>query len=292
MVVGLALASTATIPAQAIAEGGRTIATAPVVTYGVQQSGNTAGGGEGEFRWDCDGQSNLNLNSFWQLPVTVGDHITVDWEAVIPDSTCLTVYPIGTNDFGVAKAQPEESTEQGSNGKQEMKFVAPASGNLILDFAATKLFSGCTSCAGPYAFTAKLQHSLLMNLAPAPSVPTNGVISATVTQNTATPVPDGLVFWLLIRWYESGERKVFQTTGTSAGGVVSFQLALPVSAAGHNLKVSAGRSEDGSYVETLSNPATVMAEYPLSPPPRHRHRHRHHHHHHHHHRHHHHRHRG
>jgi hypothetical protein len=287
-----ALILVAAVPAPAMAEGGSSIATAPLIAYGSHEAADTSNGGGGEFHENCDEQSDLNLNSFWQLPVTVGDHITVDWEAVIPKSTCLSVYPSGTNDFGVANAEPEESSEQTSNSKQEMKFVAPASGDLILDFAATKLYSGCTSCAGPYAFTALVQHTLSMSLAAATSVPTNGVVTATVTQNTGTPVPDGLVFWLLGSWYEHGEKESFQGTGTSAGGTVAFQLALPESAANHNLKLLAGRGEDGGYVEAVSNPITMRAELPPTTvaPTRHRrhHRRRHHHrrHHHRHHRHH------
>lgn len=281
----------------AMAEGGKTISAAPVISYGIHETGDTSSGGEGSFHHECEGQFELNLNSFWQLPVTVGDHVTIDWEAVIPDSTCLTVFPIGTNDFGLQTADPEESTEQGSNGKQEMKFTAPASGNLILNFSATKLHSGCTDCAGPYGFTALFQHTLQMTLAAPASVPTNGALTASVTQNTGTPVPDGLVFWLLGSWNEGGEKKTFSGTGTSSGGSISFPLGLPVTAAGHKVTFKAGRAEDGSYIEALSNPITTEAEAPVlapapAPPRQHHHRrhhrrhHRHHHHHHHRHRHH------
>ncbi len=286
-----ALALMGAVPATAMAEGGSSIATAPLVTYGLHETGDTSNGGGGTFRDDCEEQSDLNLNSFWQLPVTVGDHVTIDWEAVIPDSTCLNVYPSGTNDFGVANAQPEESSEQNSNGKQEMKFVAPVSGNLILDFAATKLTSGCKSCAGPYSFTALLQHSLSMGFSPVTSVPINGVVTATVTQNTGAPVPDGLVFWLIATWYEHGEKETFQGTGTTSGGTVFFQLGLPESAAGHNIKLLAGRGEDAGYVETGSKSITLKGELPAvtpAPTPHRHHRRRHHHrrHHHRHHRHH------
>lgn len=276
-------------PSPAYAEGGKTISSAPAIAYGVHETGDTSNGGGGEFGDDCEDQFELNRNSFWQLPVTVGDQVTIDWGAVILDSTCLTVYPIGTNDFGLQSANPEHSTEQGSNGKQEMKFMAPASGNLILNFAATALYSGCTDCAGPYDFTAYVRHSLALNLAVPSTFPATGIATATVSQNTGTPVPDGLTFWLLAKWYEEGERKTYSTTATTAGGVVNFPLALPVTAAGHNVKIQAGRSEDSSYAEVLSNQVTARAEAPPPPPPprrRHR-RHRHHHHHHHHHRHHH-----
>jgi hypothetical protein len=277
-------------PSSAHAEGGKTISSAPLVAYGVHETGDTSNGGGGEFSRDCENQFDLNRNSFWQLPVTVGDQVTIDWGAVILDSTCLTVYPIGTNDFGLQSADPEHSTEQGSNGKQEMKFMAPASGNLILDFAATALYSGCTSCAGPYDFTAYLRHSLALNLTVPSTVPTNGVVTAAVSQNTGTPVPDGLSFWLLAKWYEQGEKKSYTTTATTAGGNVNFSLGLPITAAGHNVKFQAGRSEDSGYVEVLSNMVTAQAEAPVLPPRPHRHhrRHhrRHHHHHHHHHRHH------
>jgi hypothetical protein len=262
--------------APAAAEGGQSISGAPVVAYGIHETGNTANGGKGEFHWSCGDQFDLNRNSFWQLPVTVGDHVTVDWGAVILDSTCLTVYPIGTNDFGLQAAKPEESTEQGSNGKEEMKFAAPASGNLILDFAATELYSGCTDCAGPYDFTALLQHALQASLSTPTLLRTNSTVTATVSQNTGSQVPNGLVFWLLAKWYEHGERQTYEATAGTLSGVVSFPLALPLSAAGHNVTIEVGRAEDAGYTEVLSNPVTARAEWPAQP--RH-HRHRHHRHH-------------
>lgn len=281
--VTLALALT---PALAHAEGGKTISAAPLVAYGVQETGDTSNGGGGEFGKDCENQFELNRNSFWQLPVAVGDQVTIDWGAVILDSTCLTVYPSGTNDFGLQSADPEHSTEQGSNGKQEMKFMAPASGNLILDFAATALYSGCDDCAGPYDFTAYLRHSLALNLTVPSTFPTNGIVTATVSQNTGTPVPDGVTCWLLAKWYERGERQTYTTTATTAAGALNFSLALPITAAGHSVSFQAGHSEDSSYVEALSNMVTAEAESPIVPPQPQHHRRHHRHHHHHHHRHH------
>jgi hypothetical protein len=286
--LALAAAATAlTLAAPpAFGEGGQSIGGAPVVAYGIHETGNTANGGKGEFDELCEDQFSLNLNSFWQLPVTVGDQVTIDWGAVIPDSTCLTVYPIGTNDFGLQSADPEESTEQGSNGKQEMKITAPASGNLILDFAATALYSGCTDCAGPYDFTASLRHSLQITLNTPAVLPTNGPITATVTQNTGAPVPDGVPFWLLAKWYSNGERQTYETTAGTGGGALSFPLALPYSAVGHNVTIKVGHSEDSGYTEALSNSVTVRASSPVIPKPhrRHRHKHRHRRHRHHHHR--------
>jgi hypothetical protein len=279
----LAVALLALTAAPARAEGGKTVSAAPVVAYGAHETGNTANGGGGEFDQDCWNQFDLNRNSFWQLPVTVGDQVTIDWGAVILDSTCLTVYPIGTNDFGLQSAQPERSTEQGSNGKQEMRFLAPATGNLVLDFAATGLYSGCTDCAGPYEFTAYLQHSLQLSLSAPAALPTNGTVTASVSQNTGAQVPDGLTFWLLAKWYEGGEKKTYATAAGTAGGAVNFQLALPLSAAGHNVTLRAGRSEDSQYAEVLSNAVSAQATLPVHPRRRHhrhrRHRHRRHHHH-------------
>lgn len=267
----------------AAAEGGQSISGSPLVAYGLHESGNTANGAKGEFQSNCGEQFGLNRNSFWQLPVTVGDQVTIDWGAVILDSTCLTVYPIGTNDFGLQSARPEESTEQGSNGKQEMRFVAPASGNLILDFAATELYSGCTSCAGPYEFTATLQHTLQLSLAVPPVIRPNSTVTAAVTQNTGTPVPDGVAFVVQAKWYSDGETQLYEAAATTAGGAVSFPLALPLSAVGHNVRLKVGRAEDAGYVSVVSNTVTARVEPLVLRRHRHRHHRRHHHRHHHHH---------
>lgn len=247
-VAASALAAAGSPPAAA--EGGPTIAAAPLVSYGAHEIGDTTNGGQGEFHWYCEDQLGLNRNSFWQLPVTVGDHVTIDWGAVLPQSTCLTIYPIGTNDYGVSTAEPEESTEQGSNGKQEMKFTAPVSGNLIMDFAATALYSGCTSCAGPYEFTAYVQHALQITLsAPSPLL-TNSTVTAAVTQNTGAPIPNGLALSLRA---EYGEAPVYEATAATSNGIASFPLALPSSVIGGEVTIAVSHGEDSQYAEATSN---------------------------------------
>lgn len=247
----------------AAAEGGSSIAGAPVVAYGVHETGDTSNGGQGEFHWYCEDVGSLNRNSFWQLPVTVGDHVTIDWGAVILGSTCLTVYPIGTNDYGVPTAEPEESTQQGSNGKQEMNFTAPATGSLILDFAAKGLYSGCTTCAGPYEFTAYVKHALQIALATPTPLYSNSTVTATVTQNTGAPIPNGLA--LTLRAQDEGAG-LYEATATTTNGVASFPLALPASAIGDEVTIVVVRSEDSQYAEGVSNTVSATVEAPPSPP--------------------------
>jgi hypothetical protein len=281
-----ALAAIAALLAVAVpsaaAEGGPTVAAAPAVVYGLHETGNTANGGKAAFQNDCYDVYE-NKNSFWQLPVTVGDQVKIDWGAVILDSTCLSVYPAGTTDFSLPSTEEERSTEQGPNGKQEMVFTAPTTGNLIIDFAGEEFHSGCTACAGPYEFTAFLQHTLQLALSAPPVLQTNSTVTVAVTQNTGTPVPDGLVLGLRARWSENGEKKFFDAAASTVGGVASFPLALPASAIGRTVTLTASRAEDGSYVSVASNSVKARIEAP--PVPVHHHRRHHHHHRHHHHRH-------
>ncbi len=138
----------------ASAEGGTTIASAPTVAYGQQEFGNTANGGHIETT--CHGAGPLYY-LFWDLPVTIDDSVTIDWEAAQP-RTELELYPIGTTDFNFGSGSNGFQTQTpAGNGKNELSYVASeGSGTVIL------AFRNCYYEPGAFSFTAYVTHALTL----------------------------------------------------------------------------------------------------------------------------------
>lgn len=152
IVVGMAVAGTLTLPAVALA-GGATIASAPTVVYGQDEFGNTA----------TDSASTCpqlhEQDSWWLLPVTAGDRVTIDFEG--PGAHKEQLWPIGTNDFNFSDSTPFQSIGT-SGGKQEVVTRVPQTGVMPLEFLS---LGDCGSTvAGPYDFTAYVAHQVVLSL--------------------------------------------------------------------------------------------------------------------------------
>jgi hypothetical protein len=147
-------------------DGGKTIATGPVVTPGQQESGDTS---------TVSPESHGNYHSWWNLSVTVGDYVTIDWGA--PNFAAGTypeiqVFPIDTSDYTYADATfsayqgPFDDTRSSDyevqspsgNGLNRLDFTAGETGNVPFDFT-----TGPTNCCSsvsnaPYYFTVSVTH--------------------------------------------------------------------------------------------------------------------------------------
>jgi hypothetical protein len=150
------------LPATGMAAGGDSIATAPTVTSGVSQSGNTAIE-QGVHANSLDGAAHCSHptgNGWWSLPVQAGDTVTIDWQA--PTYHFLDVYPVGTTDFTQPTSTAFAKSQISDNGHQELVFTAPVSGAMPMVIGE----GSCTSdgVRGPYSFTATMTHP-----APAPA---------------------------------------------------------------------------------------------------------------------------
>jgi hypothetical protein len=142
-------------------DGGASIATAPVATPGQQESGDTS---------TVAPESHGNYHSWWNLPVTVGDTVTIAWGApnfadgAYPE---IQVFPIATSDSTYADATfaeyqgPFEDTRSSdyevqspsAGGVNQLGFTASETGNVPFDFT-----TGPTNCCSsvsnaPYYFT-------------------------------------------------------------------------------------------------------------------------------------------
>jgi hypothetical protein len=278
LLLGLLLALA---PGKALAEGGKSIATAPSVVYGQQEVGNTATGkeypgkgcglfGEGTFR-----------DEFWMLNMTAGDRLTINWGGV--NETKLWLYDVGTTDYTVFNYETIATEQElNGNGKNQLQYTASVSGAMPLEFSICS-YGGENESPGPYSFIAADQHALLAALMPVPIITQTSVLSGTVSLADGTPAPDGLLFHLVAKWHSGGQLVRAATSATTAAGALSFQLALPAETAGKTVRLSVSRAEDSSYLASRSTPLNVVVTG--SPKRRRHHHHRHHRHRHHHHRH-------
>lgn len=171
-------------PHAAFASGGANVATAPLVAFGQQEFGNTA---------TDNGEQTLNHcafgpetgNSWWNLPVTAGDRVTIDFESDPSIDVGLAVFSVGTTDltdFQVGTIGESHYATPDSNGKGYSTFTATATGNMPMDFF------GCDT-AGPYDFIASVEHGLVVSLKQSSSSRRQQSTSFSVGASTPTGSP-------------------------------------------------------------------------------------------------------
>jgi hypothetical protein len=248
---GLVLLAFVLPTAPAVADGGNSIASAPIVTYGQPQLGNTATGQHLES--SCFYEFEDGWRSYWKVNVLAGDELTIDWESVAED-TEIELEPVGTTDFTLFQTSDAADQDLASNGKAQLKYRAPVSGLMPLYFLNC---GHSTSDAGPYSFTATAQHALLTALAPISNVYKNSTIAGSASLADGTPAPDGLIFHLVAKWHSGGDLLRVATSAATAGGGLVFQLALPGETVGKTVRLSVSRSEDPAYQPTRSTPVNV-----------------------------------
>jgi hypothetical protein len=272
------LCASALVPTTAAAAGGKSIASATPVAYGVQQFGNTA---DDQFLKESCSFWADGWRSYWSLAVTAGDLVTINWEGV--PSTELKLMPIGTTDFNLFQTNPVLSESLSSNGKNQAQYTVPQTGVMPLYFRL------CGEEPGPYDFLVTTQHGLAVSFPPRENIRTTSLVYGGASLSNGAPAPDGMTFTLTATW-PSGSATY---SAASVGGGLSFQLALPEEAEGQTAKLAISRPSDSQYLEAKSaeikvKVARTKAAAPTPKPhrkKRHHHHRRHHHRHHHHHRH-------
>lgn len=253
------------LPATALAEGGKSIATAPSVVYGQQQFGNTA---TGQYLENSCGFLIGGYRSYWGLSVLAGDLLTINWEGT--PGTRLELMPVGTTDYTLFQTDPALYQDLSSNGKNQAQYTAPVSGTMLLYFRVCKYYE---EEPGPYSFVAAVQHALSAALNLITNIYTTSTIGGTASLADGTPAPDGLVFNLIAKWHRGDELLSAATSAAATSGSLSFQLALPAETAGKTVRLAISRAADSSYQAAKSAPVNVKVAGPPTPPP-----HRHHHH--------------
>ena len=284
-------------PALAFEGGGRKPSEAPLVAVGQHYTGQLN-----------NHENDTNYGGFrevaiWRLPpLTTRDVVTVDWHG-LPFTNRPGEFPIrmvfaqGIDDFNWGSVFESATDccsshiyELSGSGTARSEIVAQET-NVNSSYLEFYDYAGETNPSHfetfPYDFSVEpILHYLTAAIRPVKRVSASGIVHATANLATGLPAPDGLSFNLEVTWSGGG---VASYTGTSSGGVVGFQLALPETAYGKQATFVVSHPADGTYQGVTTFKLETLVAKPRVPvvaaPPHHRH----HHHHHHHHRHHHHR---
>lgn len=226
----------------AAATGSRDIASAPIVSYGVQSFGNTA--------TDTDLEHCDEKDSWWLLPTSAGDRVTVDFEG--DGVKYATVYPIGTTDFNVEKADYVDETETGSNGKGEMIFKASQTGNMPVSFANYNCDFGMEVDPGPYDFTAYVQHGLSVTIPRKATRPRTGTLSVGVHTPDGGEVDDSSLSVELQAKPWGGKWK-HVSSATVSHSVAAIRYKLPKSYRDSKKVYFRAIASGDDYIKTMSS---------------------------------------
>jgi hypothetical protein len=232
----VALAMLALPQADAYAGGGASIASAPTVVFGQHTFGTTETG-----TYQC------YPAEFWNLSLGAGDQVTIDWASVNRYYAYKAyIYPAGTTDFSINNVSPLENFYLGENNHAEGVFATGTAGSYPLIFVS----GSCnTKTPGPYDFTVTDQHSLVATLKQYLHIKTTTVISASASLASGAPAPDGLVFTLTASWPGGGTASY---NAASAGGALTFPLALPETAKGKKATIIVTRPADAQFLAAKS----------------------------------------
>lgn len=116
----------------------------------------------------------------------------------------------------------------------------------------------------PYSFSVEPpRHYLGLSLGSVQKVATNGFLHATATLVTGGPAPDGSAFTLNGTWSGGG---AYTTTATSVGGQITFALAMPETAIGHDVEFTALSAATSEYQAAASPKLYVEVTKPPAPP--------------------------
>jgi hypothetical protein len=262
--------------ASAFEGGGRGPGTAPTIAWGQHYTGQL-----NNHEADANYSASREV-AFWRLPpVSTHDEIVVDWHG-LPSTRYPEEFPVcmmlaqGINEFNWGSIFNGGSCDEpggyglsgsGTAATQITIQNTDSTGNTYLEFwsGATKSATSTEQETFPYDFSVEApRHYLNMTISPFTEVPANGVVHASVTGADGSPAPDGLTFGLTVRWTGGG---IATYGATSAGGQVSFQLALPESVFKRSAGFVVGRGADSSFQAVESPVLHAKVTEPLAPAP-------------------------
>jgi len=252
-----AAAAFALILAGAASAGGSTsIATAPIVVPGAQESENTAtdptsqgaeGIGIASGCWD-------DLE-YWRLPLGAGEKV------VITGTTSgsgfnfqLAVFPPGTTSANISGATAVKS---GFPSQAPMRFTAPTTGTYPV-VTGPNCYNGAD---GPFTFVAAVSAGTASQAASVllPSIsrlPKSGSLTASVRTSGGSAITDsGLVLKLYGTWKDAPSAQAsahLLATAAPAHGLARFSYTLPASLGGTTVQLRVAGT--GSGYRPLSSP--------------------------------------
>jgi hypothetical protein len=251
LTVAVGTASLSVGSATALADGGPTIAAATPVAYGQLESGSTATGGA-----STDGSG--GSESYWALPVTNGDDVTIDWQAPLDgagNGPVLSAYEIGTNDGNVVTAAPFASDTLGTNGQDEMVFTADATGVMVLQFESGE---GGESAPGPYQFTASVSHAVALAVPTVSNLTAKGTLAVGVANPDAAGVSDSSLA-VSVQIQDSGSSWTTIGTASPAGGQARIAYTVPAAFAGKTVKLQVVAQGAAYQTQTSESQSVAVA---------------------------------
>ncbi len=272
-VAAIVLTMTLATSASAFEGGGRKPSEAPLITVGQHYTGQLNN------HEDDANYGGYREVALWHLPpVTARDVIVIDWHGV-PYTSRSGEFPFcmllaqGINDFNWGTVFEKAVSNYACNvlsgsGSARTELVAQEANSTssYLEFAD---FANETNPSEyetyPYDFTVEpILHYLAVAMRPVKRVSANGIVYATANLASGLPAPDGLPFNLTVTWREGG---VASFTGTSVGGVVGFQLALPETVFGKNADFTVSHPADGTYQGVSAPKLRINIAKPKPPGP-------------------------
>jgi hypothetical protein len=207
-------------PGVAAAGGGSNIASAPKVVAATREVGNTA----------------LNYNEFWLLPLRTGDKVRIVWGSAANAVSDLAIYPPGTTD---KNHDQTPSVLHDINWKMDPQLASalePAKpGIYVLQFWCGAV---CKK-AGPYFFTAFVAHKALLYAPTLTRIGVTGKLKVFVRTPDGRPITDpGFVVRLYGTWkdasYAPASRHVL-AKASPVGGVAVLGFELPSKLGGRSI---------------------------------------------------------
>jgi len=277
MVASLLALLTIVSGASAFEGGGRKPSEAPLVAIGTHYTGQLN-----------NHQSDANYSGYkevaiWRLPpLTTRDIITVDWHSVPFTRSGYGGFPVcmifaqGIDDYSwgsVFGSAPNYCDEHGpvyslsGSGSAQTAITAQETNSTssYLEFFSRAEEESPTSLETyPYDFTVEpIRHYLGVAIRAVKRVSATGTLTATATLASGSPVPDGLAFSLAVTWPGGGSAGY---SATSAGGAVSFPLALPETAQGKDATFVVSHPADSQYGEAVSEKLVALVAKPKPVP--------------------------
>lgn len=253
-VILLGIALMLVMPCVSYAEGGTSIANAPTVVPGQQEFGNLANGAV----VGCEGEGGEHTNnSWWLLPVTVGDHVVIDWEE--PAGTYssrggIEVYPVGTTDFNYPRTAHVLVQQLNGNGKNEATLITKQSGNMPL-LITSSLYSNLCGTPGPYSFTVNLTHALSVALPYARNLRPHGNITVAVHNPEGGPISNpGLHVELQVQHGHGPWRSLGTAAVSNSAATINYILPRRLAKQRVTLRAVA---QGPSYITTASRSMRV-----------------------------------
>jgi hypothetical protein len=147
LVLGAGLVASA-----ALAEGGGSVGSAPVVKFGVWEKGTTVNGFKSE-ESSCHVTCPIHgISQYWKIKLKTGDDLTINWQIAASNLAKLRLLPVGTNSYTVESAKVLAEDKMGSSLKSQLRYKAPKTGTYVLVVLSND------SQGVAYGFAARVKH--------------------------------------------------------------------------------------------------------------------------------------